>query len=120
MYQARPWISPSTPPVEMDASSASLPTQSLHAHEKSPARIAAFTTWSRAAGMSLLRRAGGRNWRAASPASNRKAVAYTFEIPSIGLMSPTNRRRSAMVNSPGVLDGSSGFQFLPLSHRYEP
>ena len=34
-------------------------------------------------------------------------------------MSPTKRSKSAIVNSPGVFDGSSGFQFLPLIHRYE-
>ena len=44
-------------------------------------------------------------------------VVYTVEIPSIGLISPTNRRRSAMVKSPGVFEGSVGFQSLPLSQR---
>jgi len=40
-------------------------------------------------------------------------------IPSIGLMSPTKRSRSAMVNSPGFFDGRLGCQRLPLSDKYD-
>ena len=69
---------------------------------------------------SLLRRAGGRTPGESCAASNSESrEAYTVEMPSIGLMSPTKRSRSAIVNSPGVFDGSSGFQFLPFSHRYD-
>ena len=40
-------------------------------------------------------------------------------MPSIGLMSPTKRSRSAIVNVAGVLRRQLGFQSLPLSHRYD-
>jgi hypothetical protein len=68
-------------------------------------------------GLKLIAIAG--HWRRAiAPETGADAEsAYTVEIPSIGLMSPTNRSRSAMVKSPGVWDGSVGFQSLPFSHR---
>lgn len=53
------------------------------------------------------------------PTSGPRRDDYTVEMPSIGLMSPTNLKRSAMVKSPGVFDGRVGFQFLPCSQRYD-
>src|SRR4029450_3376216 len=49
----------------------------------------------------------------------RRQPAQTVVMPSIGLMSPTKRSKSAMVKSPGVFEGSSGFQCLPFCQRYE-
>ena len=41
----------------------------------------------------------------------------TVLMPSIGLISPTNCKRSVIVKVPGTFDGSSGFQSLPFSQR---
>src|SRR5690349_23655087 len=40
-------------------------------------------------------------------------------MPSIGLISPTRRKRSVILNVPVSLDGNSGFQFIPRCQRYD-